>query len=176
MAVSGVSWGIHSDESQKLLLELRELDREKKLDKQFQAVYILPGRRCQEKNGNYKAYSKRQSSQAMPGAIRSVEESGWGAGICHAGQRGPTHKTVWAPRLPMSPGARVWARSLLSMDEEGPGQDRDQDSESDRSSSLSGLYSKRAAAQEACLKDVRNLSPSRRVFSRWEHEVVKWGC
>jgi hypothetical protein len=52
------------------------------------------------------------------------------------------------------------------MDEEDPGQDRDQDPESDRSSSLSGVYSKRAAAQEACVKDARNLSPSGGLFSR----------
>jgi len=59
------------------------------------------------------------------------------------------------------------------MDEENPGQDRDQNPESDRSSSLSGVYSKRAAAQEACVKDVRNLSPSGGLFSRREDEVVK---
>ena len=59
------------------------------------------------------------------------------------------------------------------MDEENPGQDRDQNPESDRSSSLSGVYSKRAAAQEACVKDVRNLSPSGALFSRQEDEAVK---
>ena len=79
----------------------------KKLDNKLQAVYILPERRCQAKNGNHKAYSKRKGSQAMPGAIRSVEEQSWGSGICHAGQRGATHKALWAPRLPMSPRARV---------------------------------------------------------------------
>jgi len=59
------------------------------------------------------------------------------------------------------------------MDEEDPGQDRDQDPESNRSSSLSGVYSKRAAAQEACVKDVRNLSPSGGLFSTREDKVVK---
>lgn len=62
------------------------------------------------------------------------------------------------------------------MDEEDPGQNRDQDFESDRSSALSGVYSKRAAAQEACIKDVRNLNPSCGLFSRREDEAVKWGC
>jgi hypothetical protein len=59
------------------------------------------------------------------------------------------------------------------MDEEDPGQDRDKDPESERSSSLSGVYSKRAAAQEACVKYVRNLSSSGGLFSRREDEGVK---
>lgn len=59
------------------------------------------------------------------------------------------------------------------MDEEDPGQDRDKDPESERSSSLSGVYSKRAAAQEARVKYVRNLSSSGGPFSRREDEGVK---